>query len=59
MAHVITNVCICCGVCPEECPVEGCITLGDGIYVIDSELCDDCGICAVECPVHAIVEGPK
>lgn len=52
MAHRITEECIACGSCMEECP-EDAISEGD-IYVIDPELCTDCGECALVCPVEAI-----
>ena len=56
MAYVITDACVCCGICEPECPYEA-ISLGDGIYEIDPNKCADCGICVGECPVDAI--GPK
>ena len=52
MAYVITDECIACGSCEDECPVEA-IKEGD-IYVIDPEACTDCGACADVCPVEAI-----
>ncbi|NLW23951.1 MAG: 4Fe-4S binding protein [Clostridia bacterium] len=54
MAHRITDECLACGTCIDECP-EGAISEGD-IYVIDPELCIDCGSCAEVCPTGAIVE---
>ena len=54
MAYFITDECIACGACVDECPVEA-ITEGDDIYVIDPELCTDCGSCADICPVDAPV----
>jgi ferredoxin len=54
MAHKITDECLACGTCIDECPV-GAISEGD-IYVIDPELCTDCGACAEVCPTEAIVE---
>ena len=53
MAHRITDDCIACGACVDECPVE-CITEGD-IYVIDAETCTDCGACVDACPSDAIL----
>ncbi len=52
MAYQITEDCIACGACSEECPT-GAISEGDGIYVIDAETCIDCGACAGVCPVEA------
>ncbi|MGI6487305.1 MAG: 4Fe-4S binding protein [Syntrophomonadaceae bacterium] len=51
--HFVTDECISCGICLDECPVEA-ISEGDDIYVIDQELCTDCGSCADVCPVEAI-----
>ena len=53
MAYIITDECICCGNCENECVVS-CISAGDGKYVIDEEACVDCGACAAACPVEAI-----
>lgn len=55
MAHKITEECINCGACIDECPVEA-ITEGDEISSINAELCTDCGACVDVCPVEAIVE---
>ena len=55
MAHVITDDCIACGTCIDECPVEA-ISEGD-IYKIDADLCTDCGACADVCPSEAIIQG--
>jgi len=54
VAHKITDECLACGSCIDECPV-GAISEGD-IYVIDADLCTDCGACAEACPTGAIVE---
>ena len=54
MAHKITDDCIMCGTCKEECPVEA-ISEGDPKYVINAELCTDCATCADVCPVEACV----
>jgi ferredoxin len=52
MAYIISEECIACGACVEDCPVDA-ISEGDPIYTIDSELCIDCGACAESCPVSA------
>ncbi len=52
MAYKISDECIACGTCIDECPVDA-IAEGD-IYTIDPELCTDCGSCAEVCPVDAI-----
>ncbi len=53
MAYRITDECIACGTCIDECPVEA-ISAGD-IYKIDAGTCIDCGSCADACPTEAIV----
>lgn len=55
MAHKITDDCIACGACIEECPCDA-ISEGD-IYVIDADKCTDCGACVEVCPSGAILEG--
>jgi ferredoxin len=52
MAYVITDDCIACGTCIDECPV-GAISEGD-IYKIDPDACTECGTCADVCPSEAI-----
>ena len=53
MAYKITDACVACGSCADQCPVEA-ISEGDGKYVIDAGACLDCGACADQCPVGAI-----
>ena len=55
MAYKITDSCIACGTCAENCPV-GAISEGDGAYVIDADSCIACGTCAGACPMGAIEE---
>lgn len=52
MAYKITDACIACGACVDECPV-GAITEGDGKFEINADECIDCGACAGACPVEA------
>jgi NAD-dependent dihydropyrimidine dehydrogenase PreA subunit len=53
MAHKISEECINCGSCVEECPVEA-ISEGDEFHVIDPDVCTDCGSCVDVCPTEAI-----
>ena len=55
MAHKITDECIACGTCIDECPVNV-ITEGDPIYTIDADGCTDCAACVEVCPTDAIIE---
>ena len=54
MAHKITDACVSCGTCAENCPVEA-ITQGDTQYKINPDTCADCGACAANYPVDAIL----
>ena len=54
MAHKITDACVICGSCAENCPDEA-ISQGETQYVIDADACVDCGACAANCPTEAIV----
>ena len=56
MAFNITDACVKCGACADNCPVEA-ISEGDEKYVIDADVCVSCGSCADNCPVEAIEEG--
>ena len=56
MAYVISDECVCCGACAEAYPL-GCISEGDGKYVIDADACVECGTCEGECPNGAISQG--
>lgn len=55
MAYRITDACISCGACADQCPVEA-ISQGDTQYIIDPDKCASCGSCAEQCPMGAIVE---
>ena len=55
MAYKISDSCISCGSCAEQCPVEA-ISQGADFYVIDADKCISCGSCAEQCPMAAIAE---
>ena len=54
MAYRITDECIQCGACAENCPVEA-ISEGDDKYVINQDVCIECGACESRCPFHVEV----
>jgi ferredoxin len=55
VAFVITEDCVACGTCGDECEANA-IEEGEDIYVIDEEKCTECGTCIEVCPTEAIVE---
>ena len=56
MAYNITDACVKCGACADNCPVEA-ISEGEDKFVIDADVCVSCGACADNCPTEAIEEG--
>lgn len=55
MAYRISDACVSCGSCADQCPVEA-ISQGDTQYVINEDICLSCGACAEQCPMGAIAE---
>ena len=55
MAYQISDECVKCGACAEECPVSA-ISEGESKFVIDADTCVSCGSCAGVCPVGAPAE---
>ncbi|MBI4744077.1 MAG: 4Fe-4S binding protein [Actinobacteria bacterium] len=55
MAFKITEECLNCGVCLDDCP-SGAIVEGDDRYTINCDECTECGACAETCPAEAIIE---
>ncbi|GAC29970.1 YfhL family 4Fe-4S dicluster ferredoxin [Brumicola pallidula] len=64
MALFITEECINCDLCAEECPNEA-ITMGAEIYEINADKCTECvghyeePSCVGVCPVECIEVNPK
>ncbi|MEA3290430.1 MAG: YfhL family 4Fe-4S dicluster ferredoxin [Campylobacterota bacterium] len=63
MSLMITDDCIACDACTDECPNTA-IEEGDPIYIIDSDLCTECvgsfdePQCIEVCPVDCIILDP-
>ncbi len=63
MATRITDDCIGCGACEDECP-NSAISMGAEIFVIDPALCTECvgfsdeQMCAAACPPDVCVQDP-
>lgn len=55
MAFVISDRCLVCGSCAEQCPAEA-IAMGEIHYEINPEKCLSCGGCKAQCPAEAIDE---
>ncbi len=59
MSLLITDECIACDACVDECP-NGAIEGGDPIYMIDADVCTECvgsydePACIAVCPVDCI-----
>jgi len=60
VAILITDECIACGACEDQCPNTA-ISLGDTIFVIDPGCCTECvgfdaeQACIAACPVDCCV----
>ncbi|ASM34566.1 ferredoxin [Campylobacter sputorum subsp. bubulus] len=63
MALMITNDCISCDACREECPDDA-IFEDSPIYIIDPDRCSECigdyaePACIVVCPTDCIILDP-
>lgn len=64
MAFTITEDCISCAACEQECP-NGAISQGDAHYTIDENLCTECAgypdepRCVAVCSVNGIMTHPE
>lgn len=63
MALLITEECIACDACREECPNDA-IEESDPVYIIDPDRCTEClghydePACVSVCPVDCIIPDP-
>ncbi len=64
MAVLITDTCISCDACLDECPTESIVDndenpTGEDIYYVNPETCDECGdatpACAEACPTEGCI----
>jgi len=66
MAVVITDTCISCDACLDECPTESIVDndenpTGEDIYYVNPETCDECTeagqdpACAEACPTEGCI----
>jgi ferredoxin len=57
MPYRITDDCLNCGACIDECP-EGAIIAGDDRSRIDQDKCTECNVCIEKffCPAVAIIK---
>ena len=55
MALFVSDECVECGSCADQCPV-GAITMQNNVAHIDQSLCIACGKCAEKCPAHIIIK---
>jgi len=59
MSLLITDECIACDACADECPT-GAIEGGDPIYIVDPDVCTECvgfydePACIAVCPIDCI-----
>jgi len=64
MSLLITDECIACDACRDECPT-GAIEESDPIYIIDPDICTECvgyydePSCVAVCPVDCIIPDPN
>lgn len=63
MSLMITDECIACDACRDECP-SGAIEEADPIYIIEPDMCTECvgyddePFCVSVCPVDSIMGDP-
>lgn len=53
---VADNLCVGCGTCYSECPVDAITMIKRDVFVpfINADKCDDCGLCEFVCPGYHV-----
>ena len=54
ITYTISQDCIGCGTCAEECPAKSISGESQEVHVIDQSLCIKCGACQEVCPIDAV-----
>jgi len=54
ITYTISQDCIGCGTCAEECPAKSISGESQEVHVIDQAACIKCGACQEVCPVDAV-----
>lgn len=57
--YYITNDCIGCTICAQNCPVDAISSKPYERHEVDDEKCVKCGACKEDCPVDAVKIGDK
>ncbi len=54
ITYTISDECVGCGTCLEECPEDAITGESQEVHEIDQEVCIKCGACQEVCPVDAV-----